>query len=362
MSIRYRIDGALQDYLAPPKAMHPEIITRLKVMSGMNVAERRIPQDGRIQAKFEGRQVDLRVALLPTIHGERAVLRLLDSSNLARMTIENIGFEKTAEDSFRGAINSSYGMILVTGPTGSGKTTTLYASLNEILDTEENVTTVEDPVEYQLHGVNQVPVNPKRGLTFAGALRSILRQDPDIVMIGEIRDLETADIAIKAALTGHLVLSTVHTNDASGTIPRLIDMGVDTFLVSSSLLAATAQRLLRQLCEGCKRPMEKLPPEEYLLHLGFMEDEIRDVVLFEPVGCNACVNGYRGRFGIFEVLEISDSIRRLIVEGGSAQDLKERAIADNGMATLRRCAIMNAIRGRTSLAEVLANTLSDKDA
>jgi len=359
LSIRYRIDGALQDYLSPPKAMHPEIVTRIKVMAGLNVAERRLPQDGRIQTRFETRQVDLRVAIIPSIHGERVVLRLLDSSNLATMNIGNIGFEKNAEEVFREAVNASYGMILVTGPTGSGKTTTLYASLNEILKPEENVTTVEDPVEYQLNGVNQVPVNIKRGLTFAGALRSILRQDPDIVMIGEIRDLETADIAIKAALTGHLVLSTVHTNDAVGTIPRLIDMGVDSFLVSSSLLCATAQRLMRQLCKSCRRPMEKLPPEDYLLGIGFKEEEMRDLVLYDPVGCPQCVNGYRGRFGIFEVLGVDEEIRPLVVAGASAQEIKKVAVGKKGMATLRRCAIMNAIRGRTSIPEILSNTLSD---
>lgn len=359
LSIRYRIDGALQDYLSPPKSMHPEIITRIKVMASLNVAERRLPQDGRIQTRFEGRQVDLRVSVVPSIHGERAVLRLLDSTNLATMNVANIGFERHAEEVYRQAINASYGMILVTGPTGSGKTTTLYASLNEILRPEENVTTVEDPVEYQLHGVNQVPVNVKRGLTFAGALRSILRQDPDIVMIGEIRDLETADIAIKAALTGHLVLSTVHTNDAVGTIPRLIDMGVDSFLVSSSLLAATAQRLLRQICKSCRRPMEKLPPEDYLIDLGFKPEELRDLVLYEPVGCPQCVNGYRGRFGIFEVLGVDEEIRRMIVEGAPAQEIKKVAVDKKGMATLRRCAIMNAIRGRTTIAEILSNTLSD---
>ena len=361
LSIRYRIDGALQDYLSPPKAMHPEIVTRIKVMASLNVAERRLPQDGRIQTRFETRQVDLRVAIIPSIHGERVVLRLLDSSNLSTMNIGNLGFEKNAEAVFREAVNASYGMILVTGPTGSGKTTTLYASLNEILKPEENVTTVEDPVEYQLNGVNQVPVNVKRGLTFAGALRSILRQDPDIVMIGEIRDLETADIAIKAALTGHLVLTTVHTNDAVGTIPRLIDMGVDSFLVSSSLLCATAQRLMRQLCKSCRRPMEKLPPEDYLLKVGFKEEEMRDLVLYDPVGCPQCVNGYRGRFGIFEVLGVDEDVRPYIVGGASAQELKKVAVEKKGMATLRRCAIMNAIRGRTSIPEILSNTLADGD-
>lgn len=358
--VLYRIDGTLKEFLSPPKSMHSEIVTRIKVMAGMNVAERRIPQDGRIQARFEGRQIDFRVALIPTIHGERVVMRLLDSDTLKTLTLDRLGMEEQPLEAFKEGLNASYGMIMVTGPTGSGKTTTLYAGLNEIMDPEENITTVEDPVEYQLDGVNQVPVSPKRGLTFAAALRSILRQDPDIVMIGEIRDRETADIAIKAALTGHLVLSTVHTNDAAGTIPRLIDMGIDPFMVSSVLLCSSAQRLVRQLCSRCKRLMEKPPPEDYLIGAGFHPDEVMEAVLYEPAGCPACLNGYRGRFGLFEVLQIDNEVRQWIVEGKSAAWIKSAAVKEKGMLTLRRCGIMNVLRGRTSLQEVLAHTLPDE--
>jgi type IV pilus assembly protein PilB len=355
--VRYRIDGALEEFLSPPKSMYAEISTRIKVMGAMNVAERRIPQDGKIQVKYEGRQVDIRVSILPLVHGEKVVMRLLDSSAIQTLNIGSLGFEPSAEKAFRKALASSYGMILVTGPTGSGKSTTLYAALRETLNPEENIVTVEDPVEYQLEGVNQVPVNNKRGLTFAAALRSILRQDPDTVLIGEIRDQETADIAIKAALTGHLVLSTLHTNDAASTITRLVDMGIDRFMVSSAVLCASAQRLMRKLCSNCRQPMEKLPPEDYLAKIGFLEEEMRDLVLYEPVGCPACRSGYKGRFAILEALEIDEKIRRMIVEGKSHIDIKNYAEKDRGMLSLRRCAILNAIRGRTSLQEVLNMTM-----
>lgn len=357
VKVRYRIDGTLREFLSPPKSMFNEISTRIKVMAGMNVAERRLPQDGKIQVKYEGRHVDIRASILPLIHGEKIVLRLLDSSAIQTLNIGNLGFEPSAEKAFRKALGSSYGMILVTGPTGSGKSTTLYAALRETLNPEENIVTVEDPVEYQLEGVNQVMVNVKRGLTFAAALRSILRQDPDTVLIGEIRDSETADIAIKAALTGHLVLSTLHTNDSASTISRLIDMGIDRFMVSSALLCCSAQRLLRKLCPNCKQPMEKLPPEEYLAKVGFLEEEMRDLVLYEPVGCPACNNGYKGRFAILEALEMDEKIRRMIIEGKSHLDIKKYAEGERGMLTLRRCAILSAIRGRTSLQEVLNMTM-----
>lgn len=357
--VRLRIDGALRETVSPPKSMHPAIATRIKVLAGMNVAERRIPQDGKMQVKYEGRQVDIRCSVLPTVHGEKIVMRLLDSSNL-NMTIDQLGFEKEAEARFRKAISASYGMVLVTGPTGSGKSSTLYAALKEMMNPEENVVTVEDPVEYQLEGINQVPVNPKRGLTFAAALRSILRQDPDIVMVGEIRDLETADIAVKAALTGHLVLSTLHTNDAASSLTRLVDMGVDRFMVASSLILASAQRLCRRLCAKCRRPMNPLPPEDYLLSIGFKPEELKDLVLYEPVGCPACNNGYRGRFAILEALEVDDTIRQMIIQGKSSIEIKRYAIQQTGMYTLRRCAILNAIRGKTSLAEVLNMTMPDQ--
>src|SRR6185295_14869325 len=269
----------------PPRNLLNSIISRIKIMSNLDIAERRIPQDGKFQVKFEGRQVDFRVSIMPTIHGEKAVLRVLDSSSL-NMGISQLGFEKEAEMAFRRALAASYGMLLVTGPTGSGKSTTLYASLREVLDPEENVCTVEDPVEYQLEGVIQVPVNVKRGLTFAAALRSLLRQDPDTIMIGEIRDFETADIAVKAAITGHLVFSTLHTNDAASSITRLVDMGIDPFMVSSSLILVAAQRLCRKLCDRCKQPVEATPPWEDLHKLGFKEEDRADMKMWRAVGCS----------------------------------------------------------------------------
>lgn len=357
--IRYRIDGVLQETISPPKGMLNSMISRIKILSNLDIAERRVPQDGKFQVRYEGRQIDFRVSILPSIHGEKAVLRILDSSSL-NMGISQLGFEPQAEEIFRRAINASYGMILLTGPTGSGKSTTLYASLREVMDVEENVVTVEDPVEYQLDGVIQVPVNVKRGLTFAAALRSILRQDPDIVMIGEIRDFETADIAIKAAITGHLVLSTLHTNDAASSITRLTDMGIDSFMVASSLILVAAQRLARKLCNKCKLPMEQLPPEEHLLKLGFKPQELPGLVLYRPVGCPSCTNGYRGRFALLEALEVTEDIRRMIIEGKSSLDIKKYAIEKNEMITLRRCGLINAGRGKTSLEEVLRVTMGDE--
>lgn len=357
--VRYRIDGALRDSIQPPISMHPAIVSRIKVLSGMNIAEKRVPQDGKMQVKYEGRQVDIRASVLPTIHGEKVVLRLLDSSNLT-MGISDLGFEPEATEAFRRAIGSSYGMLLVTGPTGSGKSTTLYASLREVMNPEENIVTVEDPVEYQLEGVNQVPINVKRGLTFAGALRSILRQDPDIVMIGEIRDQETADIAVKAAITGHLVLSTLHTNDAASSITRLIDMGVDSFMVASSVVLVAAQRLCRRLCGKCKQTIDAKLDKDHLLKIGFKETEFKDLVLYKAVGCPACNNGYKGRFAILEALEIDDEIRRMIIEKKSSIDIKKYAIKDAKMLTLRRCAILNCIRGKTSIDEVLNMTMGDE--
>jgi type IV pilus assembly protein PilB len=356
ISIRYRKDGVLTAQVAPPKSMHNSIISRIKIMSSLDIAERRVPQDGKFQVKFEGRQVDFRVSILPTVHGEKAVLRILDSSSL-NIGIDKLGFEPEAERLFRKALAASYGMLLVTGPTGSGKSTTLYASLREVLNPEENVCTVEDPVEYQLEGVIQVPVNVKRGLTFAGALRSLLRQDPDTIMIGEIRDFETADIAVKAAITGHLVFSTLHTNDAASAITRLVDMGIDPFMVASSCILVAAQRLCRKLCDQCKAPLDKLPVKEDLFKLGFKPED--DVKLWRPVGCSSCSNGYRGRFAILEALDVDDDIKRLVIERKSSIDIKKFAMLKKGMLTLRRCGILNAMRGRTSLEEVLRMTMGD---
>jgi type IV pilus assembly protein PilB len=357
--VRYRQDGVLKDQLAPPKAMVNSVISRIKIMSSLDIAERRIPQDGKFQVKFEGRQVDFRVSILPTIHGEKAVLRILDSQSL-NLGIDKLGFEPEAESQFRKAIAASYGMVLVTGPTGSGKSTTLYASLREVLNPEENVCTVEDPVEYQLEGVIQVPVNVKRGLTFAGALRSLLRQDPDTIMIGEIRDFETADIAVKAALTGHLVFSTLHTNDAASAITRLADMGIDPFMVASSTILVAAQRLCRKLCERCKAPEDAVPPVEDLLRMGFIDKDLDDFKLFKGMGCQSCSNGYRGRFAILEALGVDERIRRLIIERKSSIDIKNYAVKEAGMLTLRRCGLLNVLRGRTSLEEILRMTMGDE--
>jgi type IV pilus assembly protein PilB len=365
LSIRYRMDGVLKSLdevlkqkAVPPKSMSNSMISRIKIMSSLDIAERRVPQDGKFQVKFEGRQVDFRVSILPTIHGEKAVLRILDSSSL-NIGIEKLGFEPIAESAFRKALAASYGMLLVTGPTGSGKSTTLYASLREVLDPEENVCTVEDPVEYQLEGVIQVPVNVKRGLTFAAALRSLLRQDPDTIMIGEIRDFETADIAVKAAITGHLVFSTLHTNDAASSITRLVDMGIDPFMVSSSLILVAAQRLCRKLCDRCKAPVDSIPLFEDLLKLGFREEDRGQVQLWKAVGCSSCANGYRGRFAILEALPVDEDIKRMVIERRSAMEMKKFAIGNKGMLTLRRCGLLNAMRGRTTLEEVVRMTMGD---
>ncbi|MCA8961904.1 MAG: Flp pilus assembly complex ATPase component TadA, partial [Planctomycetes bacterium] len=355
--VRYRMDGVLKEVMQPPLKMHNSLVSRVKIMCGLDIAERNKPQDGKFQLKVEGRQIDFRVSTLPMVHGEKIVLRILDSSNLA-LSLESLGFEQKALDDIRHAISQPYGMMLVTGPTGSGKSTTLYSSIKEVLCVEENIVTVEDPVEYQLHGVNQVPVNPKRGLTFAGALRSILRQDPDTIMIGEIRDLETIEIAIKAALTGHLVFSTLHTNDAPSTITRMIDMGVDPFLVASATQCVAAQRLARRLCNDCKRPMEQLPPPERLLALGVLEEELDQVQIFEPVGCKYCQAGYRGRFALLETMPMTEDLRRIIISGGSALDIKETAM-NEGLISLRRAGLLNMFRGKTSIEELLRVTIAD---
>ncbi|MCI0341169.1 MAG: Flp pilus assembly complex ATPase component TadA, partial [Planctomycetales bacterium] len=353
-----RQDGVLREVMSPPKKMLAAIVSRIKVMSQLDIAERRKPQDGKIQMKIDGRQIDFRVSVLPLIHGEKVVLRILDSSSLA-LSLDTLGFEPKCLEDFRWAVAQPYGMILVTGPTGSGKSTTLYSALKETLSIEENVVTVEDPVEYQLEGVNQVPVNVKRGLTFAAALRSILRQDPDTIMIGELRDAETVEIAIKAALTGHLVLSTLHTNDSPSAITRLVDMGVDAFLVASTCLAITAQRLGRKLCKECKEPSKERPPDEHLLEMGFLPADIEaGLTFYKPVGCSSCNGGYKGRFAIVESMRLTDKLRRMIVDGSSALDLKVEALKE-GMISLRRAAVLNVARGVTSLEEVLRSTMAD---
>jgi type IV pilus assembly protein PilB len=349
--IRYRIDGVLHEVMRSPRNIQNGMISRLKVMADINIAERRIPQDGRISTTIDGRQVDLRVATLPTVNGEKVVMRILDK-NQAELRLSELGFEASNMRRYEQSYNKPYGTILVTGPTGSGKTTTLYATLNILNQPSKNVITVEDPVEYQLDGINQIQVNNKAGLTFASALRTILRADPDIILVGEIRDRETATIAIEAALTGHLVLSTIHTNDASTTPNRLIEMGVEPFLVGSALDCIVAQRLARKLCDRCKQPF---PVEED--KLAAMGWDVSGVAVpeqfFRSVGCQVCgKTGYKGRFAVHEVLNVNEDIERMVVEHAHADEIRKAAIAD-GMLTLRHAGLMGAAAGITSLDEVL---------
>jgi type IV pilus assembly protein PilB len=357
--VRYRVDGNLIEAMEPPKRLQSAICSRIKIMSSLDIAEKRKPQDGKFQVKAEGRQIDFRVSTLPTVHGEKVVMRILDASNLS-LDLGSLGFEPKALADFRNAIAAPYGMILVTGPTGSGKTTTLYSAVKEIMTPDSNFVTVEDPVEYQLDGLNQVQVNVKSGLTFAAALRSILRQDPDVVMVGEIRDTETIEIGVKAALTGHLVLSTLHTNDAASTITRMVDMGVDPFMVASATLLVSAQRLIRRICPHCKESY-KCPPER-MLDIGYTDEEAAarpDV--FRAKGCARCSGGYAGRFAILETLPITDEVKRMVVDGRSSIEVRSLAI-EQGMITLRRAALLNALRGNTSIEEVLRVTLGEQRA
>lgn len=357
LRIRYRIDGVLYEIMRPPVKFKNAIASRLKIMSNLDIAERRLPQDGRIKAKIAGKEIDFRVSCLPTIFGEKIVLRILDKSNL-QIDMTQLGFEPDQFEAFRKAIYRPYGMVLVTGPTGSGKTTTLYSALTELNKTERNISTVEDPVEYNLPGINQVQVHEGIGLTFAAALRSFLRQDPDIIMVGEIRDFETAEIAIKAALTGHLVLSTLHTNDAPSTVTRLINMGVEPFLVASALNLALAQRLVRKLCDQCKVVDEDITPD-LLLDLGVPEHHIEGFVCFKARGCPACNNtGYRGRIALYEVMPIYDEIQELILANAPAAEIKKEAIR-LGMKTLRLSGINKVREGITSIEEVVRATAKD---
>jgi type IV pilus assembly protein PilB len=357
MRVRYRVDGRLIEVMRPPKGLGPSLSSRLKILADLDIAERFKPQDGKFQIRYEGRNIDLRLSTLPVVGGEKAVMRILDAAGVA-MSLDSMGLEPRSLEDIMSAASSAHGMLLVTGPTGSGKSTTLYSCVKTVADPEINIVTVEDPVEYRMDGINQVPVNPKRGLTFAGALRSILRQDPDVVLVGEIRDAETAEIAIKAALTGHMVLSTLHTNDAPSTITRLVDMGIDPFLVSSSVNCVVAQRLVRRLCSSCKVP-DVLPTEE-LLSVGYTADEARDLEIFRPrvEGCPRCKSGYRGRLAIVETLALDKELRRMIVESASAAQLKVRGM-ENGMLTLRRVGLLNVMRGLTSLEEILRVTTPD---
>jgi type IV pilus assembly protein PilB len=348
--VRYRVDGALRPVMSLPKVHHAAIVSRIKIMGAMDIAEKRLPQDGRVQIRVAGRQVDLRVSTMPTIFGEKVVIRLLDRGAMF-LSLDELGFQPETLARYRRLIRRAYGMILVTGPTGSGKTTTLYATLREINSPEKNIITIEDPVEYVLEGINQIRVNPKAGLTFASGLRSILRQDPDVIMVGEIRDRETADIAIRSASTGHLVLSTMHTNDAAGAITRLLDMGVEPFLVASSVIGVVAQRLVRTLCPRCREAYSVPEGAEERLLLG--EPEQTPLTLYRAVGCPECGGtGYRGRMAIQEVMPMSSALRRLVLARASSEEIAAQAVAE-GMVTLWQDGLAKARQGLTTVDEVM---------
>ncbi|MCS7181946.1 MAG: type IV-A pilus assembly ATPase PilB [Thermoanaerobaculum sp.] len=356
--IRYRIDGVLQEVMAPPLRLKDAITSRIKILAKLDIAEKRLPQDGRIKlkAKVEGRtrELDYRVSTVPTLFGEKVVLRLLDKENL-RLDMTKLGFEKSSLKKFEDAILKPYGMVLVTGPTGSGKTNTLYSAISRINTPEVNIMTAEDPVEFQLPGVNQVQMKESIGLNFAAALRAFLRQDPNIILVGEIRDFETAEIAIKAALTGHLVLSTLHTNDAPSTISRLMNMGIEPFLVATSVNVIAAQRLVRRICTNCKEEMDV--PIQALLAVGFSEAEAHSLKIYRGRGCDVCGNtGYKGRVGLFEVMEISEDIRELILSGATVVELRRKAI-EEGMITLRQSGLHKIREGITTIEEVVRETV-----
>ncbi len=356
--IRYRIDGVLYEIMRPPMRMRNAIISRLKIMSELDIAERRLPQDGRIKLVLgDEKEVDFRVSVLPTLYGEKVVLRILDKSNL-QLDMTKLGFEPEQLALFKEDIHQPFGMVLVTGPTGSGKTTTLYSALQELNTTTENISTAEDPVEFNLGGINQCQMNDAIGLNFAAALRSFLRQDPDIIMVGEIRDFETAEIAIKAALTGHLVLSTLHTNDAPSTINRLLNMGVEPFLVTASLNAIVAQRLARRICKECAAPIEVDP--QVLIDLGMSKEQAENATIMKGQGCKICSNtGFKGRVALYEVMHVGDELKEYILQGYSAMELKREAMK-LGMQTLRMSGINKLLEGVTTVEEVLRVTRSDK--
>ncbi len=365
LRIRYRIDGVLHEQPSPPKKFHAAICARIKIMSNLNIAERRVPQDGRMRLKMDGKEVDMRVSVLPCAPGEKIVTRILDSSGL-KVNMTQLGFEPEAMAVFKKAMEAPYGVNLVTGPTGSGKSTTLYSALSNLNTPDCNIMTAEDPVEYQIVGINQVQINNQVGLTFPAALRSFLRQDPDVIMVGEIRDQETATIAINAALTGHLVFSTLHTNDTSQTITRLGMMGVEPFLVSSAMLMIEAQRLLRGVCPKCKEgyAVEK----DWLLKLGVPEVQLqaailtnKKITLYKGKGCEHCSGtGYRGRQGLYEVMEVTDAIRQLILDRASAKQIKAQSMKQ-GMLTLRMCAVRKLLAGVTTAEEMMRVTAADGD-
>ncbi len=350
LRIRYRIDGILYERQSLPKTIQPGVVSRFKILSHMDIAEHRLPQDGRITLKFKGRSIDFRVSSLPTVYGEKIVLRILDASK-ALLSLEKLGFSSQNLEKFKEIISQPYGMVLISGPTGSGKTTTLYSALTRLNTPARNIITVEDPVEYHLRGVNQVQVNVKAGLTFANALRSILRQDPNIILIGEIRDKETAQIAIESALTGHLVFATIHTNDAASIPTRLIDMGVEPFLVASTLIGATAQRLVRKICKSCK--VKYNPPQAILEHIGVDTGILKNATFYKGEGCDECNHtGYKGRIAVQEILPITPEIQKLIMDRASASEINKLARAQ-GMKTLLDDALTKAMEGITTIEEVL---------
>ena len=356
MRVRFRIDGVLYEMMRPPLQLRNALVSRLKIMSRLDIAERRLPQDGRIKLKARGREMEFRVSVLPTLFGEKVVLRLLDKSGL-QLDMTKLGFEESQFQAFREAINMPYGMVLVTGPTGSGKTTSLYSALSELNKISHNIITAEDPIEYSLAGINQVHIHDAIGLNFAAALRSFLRQDPDIIMVGEIRDFETAEVAIKAALTGHLVLSTLHTNDAPSTIVRLLNMGVESFLVSSAVNLVVAQRLVRRVCAEC-RVVEDVP-KDALISLGAREDDVGSFVCYRGKGCPVCNGtGYRGRVALYEVMTMDEKIREMVLIGSSAAEIKREAMRQ-GMLSLRQSGINKLMLGITSISEVLRCSAKD---
>ncbi len=345
--VRFRVDGDLHEIMKLSSFSLSALVTRIKIMGKMNIAEKRVPQDGRAEAKINGKEIDIRISTIPTVYGEKIVLRLLERSNFM-FSKDKLGFNERNLKVFDKILRQPYGIILVTGPTGSGKTTTLYATLKELNKIEKNIITIEDPVEYKLEGINQVQVNPKAGLTFASGLRSILRQDPDIIMVGEIRDSETAEIAVRAAITGHLVLSTLHTNDCASSIIRLIDMGIEPYLVSSAVVGVVSQRLVKELCSDCKVPYKASYSEKSLLGL----DTDKEITLYKPNGCNKCNNGYKGRRAVHEVMIVNENIRRLIDTGGHLDELKVAA-REQGMISLLEDAVNLALNGYTTVEEVL---------
>lgn len=356
--IRFRIDGVLHDIMHPPRKMRNPLLSRLKIMSKLDISEKRLPQDGRIKVRMKvdnrSKELDFRVSTLPTLFGEKIVLRLLDKDKL-ELDMTKLGFESTSLEKFKRSISKPYGMVLVTGPTGSGKTNTLYSAIQSLNKSETNVMTAEDPIEINLHGINQVQMKEQIGLNFATALRSFLRQDPNVILVGEIRDFETAEIAIKASLTGHMVLSTLHTNDAPSTVLRLVNMGIEPFLVATSVTIIQAQRLIRRICNKCKKKQKV--PTQVLLDVGFSEEEVSEVEVFKGNGCSSCSDtGYKGRIGLFEVMEITSELRDMILIGASAGELRKKAI-ELGMITLRKSGLCKIRDGITTIEEVLRETV-----